>query len=69
MLLTHFDPSQRVSSIKTRIKTFVLSIGNHYLMLREYLPLKQGLRPIMFFVLYMLKELREYLPLKQGLRQ
>ena len=38
-------------------------------MLREYLPLEQGLRQI-FIVFWNFREnLREYLPLEQGLRQ
>ena len=37
--------------------------------LNEYLPLKQGLRPLILSVSKMDELLNEYLPLKQGLRQ
>ena len=37
--------------------------------LREYLPLKQGLRLAIINAARAAKPLREYLPLKQGLRQ
>ena len=36
--------------------------------LREYVPLKQGLRQERFCCLFNLRPLREYVPLKQGLR-
>ena len=67
-LLYKYHP-QRVSSIKTRIKTlcFRLQHKNH-LLLREYLPLKQGLRLLKFNNIHNNMHLREYLPLKQGLR-
>ena len=57
----------RVCSTKTRIKTFSkssLSRGN----LREYVPLKQGLRQVYGSALVRGEVLREYVPLKQGLR-
>ena len=37
--------TQRVSSIKTRIKTGIENKEMYDFLLREYLPLKQGLRP------------------------
>ena len=39
------------------------------LALREYVPLKQGLRPMVDFFLLIQLALREYVPLKQGLRR
>ena len=64
------NSAPRVSSIKTRIKTnlFILFLTIHPF-LREYLPLKQGLRLKLSVLNSKLKVLREYLPLKQGLRQ
>ena len=59
--------SQRVSSIKTRIKTMVLGSVHSHSLLREYLPLKQGLRPDDRVNKEAAQWLREYLPLKQGL--
>ena len=64
-----FTCTQRVSSIKTRIKTLQSCLGIRDNLLRECLPLKQGLRlpnsePLIKFPI-----LRECLPLKQGLRQ
>ena len=61
--------TQRVSSIKTRIKTILMLM--RWLMivsLREYLPLKQGLRRNVVVLWQYVHPLREYLPLKQGLR-
>ena len=60
----------RVCSTKTRIKTEQLAITDHNApWLREYVPLKQGLR---LFERYFGHDeqlaLREYVPLKQGLR-
>ena len=38
-------------------------------LLREYVPLKQGLRLVLFDIMVMTTVLREYVPLKQGLRR
>ena len=59
--------TQRVSSIKTRIKTSINNMLRIYVRLREYLPLKQGLRLQSFHLYICNSDLREYLPLKQGL--
>ena len=72
----HFSPLQsrnaspRVWSTKTRIKTFVAIkfMTKFSLKLREYGPLKQGLRPSAVCSLPSILRLREYGPLKQGLR-
>ena len=40
----------------------------HLLLLREYVPLKQGLRLCSLFPRTSNQQLREYVPLKQGLR-
>ena len=48
---------------------FCFCKGHSLLYLREYLPLKQGLRLIINFYHIIFCILREYLPLKQGLRQ
>ena len=37
-------------------------------LLRDYIPLKQGLRRIIILIPLILLELRDYIPLKQGLR-
>ena len=60
--------SQRVSSIRTRIKTNVMSLSDMKLTVREYLPLEQGLRHRFICFNGNTVKVREYLPLEQGLR-
>ena len=63
---------QRTTSTKTRIKTQqLMRLLRYQLLLREQLPLKQGLRPHQSLIedLEYHLHLREQLPLKQGLRQ
>ena len=60
--------AQRVYSTKTRIKTEPpAEVGSSHQGLREYIPLKQGLRQNCRGF-YAILSLREYIPLKQGLR-
>ena len=61
--------NQRVSSTKTRIKTYELYFDNHDLKtIKEYHPLKQGLRPGVISGTNITLNIKEYHPLKQGLR-
>ena len=60
--------TQRVSSIRTRIKTIAIAIPLFRNYLREYLPLEQGLRLLNELPADSNEALREYLPLEQGLR-
>ena len=62
-------PSPRVCSTKTRIKTSKDGSLRAIFHLREYVPLKQGLRLLWNIAKGLLCCLREYVPLKQGLRQ
>ena len=65
------QPSPRLSSITTRIKTPPTLIGwGHFKVVRDYLPLQQGLRH-RFLILFNsgLEIVRDYLPLQQGLRR
>ena len=65
----HCLHSPRPSSTTTRIKTchiaFICSLNN---LLRDHLPLKQGLRHCEAIVIHFFLNLRDHLPLKQGLR-
>ena len=59
----------RVCSTKTRIKTHPHDVfWWRWCNLREYVPLKQGLRQGILKVIISNMGLREYVPLKQGLR-
>ena len=62
--------AQRASSITTRIKTISCLADIRFLLLKEHLPLQQGLRlllcPLLGSIYTLLKE---HLPLQQGLRQ
>ena len=61
--------SQRLYSTKTRIKTFVVfTTQNLFIILRDYIPLKQGLRHLSETYTHKINGLRDYIPLKQGLR-
>ena len=63
-----FALSQRVSSIRTRIKTSCSLPSTSSRLVREYLPLEQGLRHRTFYGQQENRLVREYLPLEQGLR-
>ena len=61
--------AQRVYSNKTRIKTY--SAGFHQpclATLKEYIPIKQGLRHFHLVFQRLQLLLKEYIPIKQGLR-
>ena len=61
---------QRPSSIKTRIKTQRFYPWAHsFVLVRDHLPLKQGLRRDAVWLYKLLLLVRDHLPLKQGLRQ
>ncbi len=64
-----FIKSPRVYSNKTRIKTSEELIFQPILYLREYIPTKQGLRPLSTEDINEMETLREYIPTKQGLRR
>ena len=69
MPIVELDNTPRVSSIKTRIKTELEWSCSYSWPLREYIPLKQGLRQVRRWPFGVrVPPLREYLPLKQGLR-
>ena len=62
--------SQRLYSTKTRIKTKARkAFKSAFFTLRDYIPLKQGLRQDAMCLWYNLGILRDYIPLKQGLRR
>ena len=62
--------TQRLYSTKTRIKTVykILLMQKDFYKLRDYIPLKQGLRPLRTRMPGNKVRLRDYIPLKQGLR-
>ena len=64
-----FAHSQRLSSTTTRIKTAgFLAFLALEAAVRDYLPLQQGLRPLIFSIKVWIVKVRDYLPLQQGLR-
>ncbi len=68
MMFITTSSSSRVYSTKTRIKTDFAKFCGQLSVLREYIPLKQGLRLIKNHPSLFYCRLREYIPLKQGLR-
>ncbi len=60
--------SQRLSSITTRIKTAQNKMLDANKVVRDYLPLQQGLRLSFFEKSFEFIAVRDYLPLQQGLR-
>ena len=69
VFIHYFRNSQRVYSNRTRIKT-----GNSLhtlstdICVKEYIPIEQGLRPLILIIVTNAHCVKEYIPIEQGLR-
>ena len=59
---------QRPYSIRTRIKTLLWSSINFSTIVRDHIPLEQGLRPSLSTKTALPSPVRDHIPLEQGLR-
>ena len=59
---------QRPYSIRTRIKTNTKHVMDQLAEVRDHIPLEQGLRLSLLFLMIELTTVRDHIPLEQGLR-
>ena len=62
------EQGQRPYSIRTRIKTRLRNLSRGEYIVRDHIPLEQGLRHCAISVTYCKTYVRDHIPLEQGLR-